>query len=234
RGVRRVSLAVLGHLRPGRGRLVGRRAPCAAAPPAAATATGTARTAAARPTPPTHRAEALAVGLATAAALPGGGKPLGGAASPAGLVLVAEARVLLGETLVALGHDLALVDPDLHADPAEGRLRLTGAVVDVRTDRVQRDTALRGALDAAHPAAAEAAGALDLHAVGAGAHRRGERALHRPPEAHTVLELLGDRLRDQLGVEFGALVLVDVDVDVLVRHRVNVLAQRVDLDARLP
>src|SRR5207249_3861998 len=82
--------------------------------------------------------------------------------------------------------------------PAERRLRLTRAVVDVGADRVQRDAAFRIALDPAHLAAAEAAGALDLHAVGAGAHRRGERALHGAPEADPVLELLGDRLGDQL------------------------------------
>src|SRR4029079_2155846 len=103
----------------------------------------------------------------------GGREALRGAASPAGLVLVAEARVLLREALVALGHDLALVDPDLDADPAEGRLRLAGAVVDVRADRVQRHPALRIALDAAHLAAAEASCALDLHAMRTGAHRRG-------------------------------------------------------------
>src|SRR6185503_16139437 len=99
--------------------------------------------------------------------------PFGAAAKAARRVLVAEARLLLlGDALEALGHDLALVDPDLHADPAEGRLRLDEAVVDVRADRVQRDAALGVALRAAHLRAAEAAAALNLHAVGAGAHRR--------------------------------------------------------------
>src|SRR5512144_2110746 len=39
------------------------------------------------------------------------------------------------------GH-LALVDPDLHADAAEGRAGLVEAVVDVRTERVQGHAAL--------------------------------------------------------------------------------------------
>src|SRR5262249_12346898 len=43
-----------------------------------------------------------------------------------------------------------------------------------------------------------------------------------------------DRLRDELRVELGALDLVDVDVDVLLRDRVQLFAERVDLDARLP
>jgi hypothetical protein len=55
---------------------------------------------------------------------------------------------------------------------------------------------------------------------------------HRAAEADTVLQLLGDRLRDELRVELGPLDLVDVDVDVLLRDRVQLFAQRVHLDAR--
>ena len=65
-----------------------------------------------------------------------------GAAAATPGVDLAEARLRAGD-LVALGHDLALVDPDLHADAAVGRLRLGEAVVDVRAQRVQRDAALR-------------------------------------------------------------------------------------------
>jgi hypothetical protein len=99
---------------------------------------------------------------------------------------------------------------------------------------VQRDAALGVGLRARHLRAAEPTAAGDLHALRAGPNRGGERALHRAPKAHAVLELLGDRLRDELGVELGPLDLVDVDVDVLVRHRVHLAAQRVDLGARLP
>ena len=156
-------------------------------------------------------------------------------AAPSRRVLVAEPRLLLrGDALVALGHDLALVDPDLHADAAVGRLGLDEAVVDVGADRVQRHTALGVALGAAHLRAAQASTALDLHAVRARADRGGERALHRAPEAHAVLELLGDRLSDELRVELGPLDLVDVDVDVLVGHAVDLFAERVHLGARLP
>ena len=86
----------------------------------------------------------------------------GGAASTARLILVAEARIARGGSVVTLGHDLALVDPDLHADDAEGRLRLGLAVVDVRADRVQRDTSLGVHLAAAHLATAEPAAAVIL------------------------------------------------------------------------
>src|SRR5262249_31267742 len=79
----------------------------------------------------------------------------------------------------------------------------------------------------------EPAAALDAHALGPGADARGESALHRTAEADPVLKLFCDRLRDELRVELGALDLVDVDVDVLLRDRVQLLTKRVDLDARL-
>ena len=184
-----------------------------------------------------HGAQALAVRAAPAAGLLALAETLRFAtAAAARLVLLAEAtgRAGVAAGVEALGHDLALVDPDLDADAAEGRLRLGEAVVDVRTQRVQRDAALGVGLRARHLRAAEAAAAGDLHALRAGADRRRERALHRTAEAHAILELLGDRLCDELRVELGALDLVDVDVDVLVRHRVHLTAQRVDLGARLP
>src|SRR5436190_8573235 len=181
-----------------------------------------------------HRAEALAVALAVAPALAGGAEALDVRAAAARLILLAEPHVLLGvDAAVTLRHDLALVDPDLHADPAEGRLRLDEAVVDVRTDRVQRDASLGVGLRPAHLGAAEAAAALDADALRTGADARRERALHRSTEAHAVLQLLGDRLRDELRIELGTLDLVDVDVDVLLGDRVQLFAQRVDLDARL-
>src|SRR5205085_633124 len=93
--------------------------------------------------------------------------------------------------------------------------------------------ALAVLLGAAHLGAAEAPGALNLHAGRAGTDRGGERALHRAPERDAVLELLGDRLRDELRVELGALDLVDVDVHVLGSHRVDLLAERVHLDTGL-
>src|SRR5829696_2214093 len=135
-----------------------------------------------------------------------GAEALGAAAAPPGLILIAEACVAASvDRLEALGHDLALVDPDLDADPAVGRLRLDEAVVDVGADRVQRDAALGVGLGATHLAAAQPARARDLDAVRAGADRGGERALHRAAEGHAVRQLLGDRLGDELRVELGPL-----------------------------
>src|SRR5205823_4011586 len=162
-----------------------------------------------------------------------GAEALGRAAATAACVLVAEAGLAGRDALVAGGHDLALVDPDLDADAAVRRLRLDESVVDVGADRVQRDAALVVGLAPAHLAAAEAARALDLHACRAGADRGGERALHRAAEGNAVRELLRDRLCDELRVELGTLDLVDVDVDVLLRQRMQLATQCVHFDTRL-
>jgi hypothetical protein len=63
--------------------------------------------------------------------------------------------------------------------------------------------------------------------------RARQRALHRAPEGDAVLQLLGDRLGHELGVELGPLDLEDVDLDGLAGHAVEVLAQGVDLRPRL-
>ena len=78
---------------------------------------------------------------------------------------------------------------------------LVEAVVDVRAHRVQRDATVGVGLGAGHLRATEATGDLDLAALGAGAHRAGERALHRAPEGDAVAQLLGDRLGDEVRVE---------------------------------
>src|SRR5439155_24502180 len=162
------------------------------------------------------------------------------ASAPAATAIIAIIPLGLGSihlgevgAAVALGHDLALVDPALDADTAEGRAGLVEAVVDVGAHRVQRHAAVGIALGAGHLGAAQAAGDLHLAALGARAHRAREGALHRAAERDAVLQLLGDRLRDELRVELGALDLEDVDLDLLARHPVQIAAQRVDLAAGL-
>src|SRR5204863_1480480 len=117
----------------------------------------------------------------------------------------AGARRRLRLTLGAGARDLALVDPDLHADPAEGGLGLVEAVVDVGAQRVQRDAALAVELGTRHLGAVEPARALDPDALGTRAHRGLHRLAHRPAELHAAGQLLGHTLGDQLGVDLGVL-----------------------------
>src|SRR4051794_38785531 len=178
-----------------------------------AAAVRTRRTVAARATARTVAATlATTLGTATAAGNTGAGGSLG----------------------LALGTgagDLALVDPDLHADPAEGRAGLVEAVVDVGAQRVQRDAALAVELGARHLGAVEAAGALDPDALGTGAHRGLHRLAHRAAELHAAGELLGETLGDQLRVDLGVLDLEDVQLDLLAGELLELATDPVGLGA---
>src|SRR5580658_857761 len=129
------------------------------------------------------------------------------------------------------GRRLALVDPDLHADPAEGSAGLVEAVVDVGPQRVQRDAALAVELRPRHLRAAQAARALDPDPLGAALHRALDRLAHGPPERHPAGQLLGDALRDQLGVDLGVLHLEDVQLDLLGGQLLQVTADAVRFGA---
>src|SRR5436190_1068581 len=74
-----------------------------------------------------------------------------------------------------------------------------------------------------------------------GRGRRGRRlgvvrqylALHRAAQHDPLLELLGDRLRDQLRVDLGLADLLDVEADVPAHHAAQVGTQRLDVLALL-
>ena len=106
-------------------------------------------------------------------------------------------------------------------------------VVDIGAQGVQRHAAIRVALGTGHLGATKATGDLNLDALGARAHRAGQRALHRATEGDAILQLLGDRLRDQARVELGALDLKDVDLDLFAGDPMQVAAQLVDLGTGL-
>src|SRR5580693_6363376 len=129
------------------------------------------------------------------------------------------------------GRRLALVDPDLHADPAEGGAGLVEAVVDVRTQRVQRHPALTVELRPRHLRAAETARALDPDPLGAALHRALDRLAHGPPEGNPAGQLLGDALGDQLGIDLGVLHLEDVQLDLLGGQLLEIAADAVGLGA---
>ena len=137
----------------------------------------------------------------------------------------------LGLTLGAGARDLALVDPDLHADAAEGGLGLVEAVVDVGAQRVQGHAALAVELRARHLGAVEAARALDPDALGTRAHRGLHGLLHRATELHAAGELLGDALGDQLRVDLGLLDLEDVQLHLLAGELLQLATQAVGLGA---
>src|ERR687897_2228671 len=138
---------------------------------------------------------------------------------------------LLGLALGTGAGDLALVDPDLHADAAEGRLGLVEAVVDVGAEGVQGHAALAVELRTRHLGAVETTRALDPDALGTRAHRGLHRLAHRAAELHTTRELLGDTLGDQLRVDLGVLDLEDVELDLLAGELLELAADAVGLGA---
>ena len=138
----------------------------------------------------------------------------------------------LGERAVVLGvGDVAAVDPHFHADAAEGRARLVEPVVDVRAERVQGHAALAVELRAGHLGAAQTTRALHPDAPGARALGGLDALAHGAPGGDARGDLLGDALRDELGVGFGVLDLEDVELDRLARQLLQIGAQAVGLRA---
>src|SRR6266511_5833238 len=131
-----------------------------------------------------------------------------------------------------LGH-LACEDPYLHADGAVGGLGGGRRVVDVGAQRVQRHAALVVPFRARDFGAAQTPGALDLDPLRAHAHRALHRALHGAAERDALVQLVHHTVADQLGVELGALDLLDVDADFLAGELRQLVAQLVDLRATL-
>ncbi|SBS78727.1 Folylpolyglutamate synthase (modular protein) [uncultured Mycobacterium sp.] len=135
-----------------------------------------------------------------------------------------------GGQLTLATDDVALVDPHLYADTAERGLRLVKPVVDVGAQGVQRNPAFAVELRAAHLGAAEATRALHADALDVGlAHGRLDGLAHRAAERHTVAQLLGDTLGDQLRDRLGVLHLEDVQLDLLAGQLLQVGADAVGL-----
>src|SRR5690606_6151135 len=159
------------------------------------------------------RGSRLAIGAATRTARTGTAGAAGRAPRAAVFPVGRGHRFLVGtERGLVAAQRVALVDPHLHADDAVCGERLRGAVVDVGTQRVQRHAPLAIPLAARDLGAVEAARAHDLDALGTEAHRVLHRALHRAAEHDPLLQLLRDRIGDQLRVDLGLADLLDVDV----------------------
>src|SRR5207237_1838921 len=126
---------------------------------------------------------------------------------------------------------LALEDPHL---PGAGPVRVVGggqAVIDVGPQRVERHAAVAVPLAARDLTAAQPARAGDADAVGAEPQRGGHGLLHGAPERHALLELERHVLGHELGVELGMDDLLDVEVDLLARARLQLVLELLHLRA---
>src|SRR6202522_801197 len=130
-------------------------------------------------------------------------------------------------------HDLALKDPDFDTARAISGESGGDAIIDVGAQRVQRHPAFAVPFDTGDFRAAQAATAGDPHAQRAKAPRGLHRALHHPAERHPALELLGDILGHQLGVDFGLADFDDVEMHFVGGEFLDVGLQLLDIGALL-
>src|SRR5215216_5501018 len=127
----------------------------------------------------------------------------------------------------------AVVDPDLDPDLAHLGLSLFESVIYVRIQGVQRHPALGDRFLPAHLDTAQATAALDPDTLGPAADRARKGTLHRPPERRPTLELLGDGLRHERGVELRTRYLSHVDLHLFVGKTLKLGPQGIDLAAAL-
>ena len=126
-----------------------------------------------------------------------------------------------------------MVDPHFDADGTHRGSSGAEAVVDLRTQGVQRHTAFAVPLAAAHLSATKTAGALDTNAQSARLASGLNSLAHGATERDTAFELLSDGLGNQVGVELGALDLDDLDVHRAANDLGEFFAELLDLGALL-
>src|SRR5712691_2386154 len=142
--------------------------------------------------------------------------------------------ISMGEPLGLRGRlreHLALEDPDLHADRPVRRVGGGHPEIDVGAQRVQRHPTVAIPLAPRDLGAAQAAGARDADAVGPQPQRRGDGLFHRAPKRHALLELERHVLGHELGVELGMDDLLDIEVDLLLRPRLQLVLEPLHLGA---
>src|SRR5690606_25995207 len=110
-------------------------------------------------------------------------------------------------------QNLALEDPYFHANDTEGGVRFTGGVINVGTQGVQRHTAFVVTLGTSNLGTAKTTADLHFDAFGTLTHGVLHYALHGAAEHHTLLELLGNAVGNQLCIEVRLTDFFDVDVD---------------------
>src|SRR5437660_1839893 len=135
--------------------------------------------------------------------------------------------------LRVMRQHFALEHPNLDADDPVRGARLGKPVIDIGAQRMEWHTTFAIPLAARDFHAIQAPRAHDLDALGAEAHRVLHRPLHRAAKHDPLLQLLRDRIRDQLGIDLRLANLLDVQADVAAHHLAQVTAQRLDVLALL-
>src|SRR6185295_911463 len=165
------------------------------------------------------------------------GLPFGPAGGIAAAPTSAAAASFLGLDGPLLGghriviHDLAYEDPHLDANDAVGRLRDPIAEIDVGAQGMQRHAALPVPLDAGNFRAAQPTRAIDADAEGAQTQGGLHSALHGATEGDPTLELLGNGLGHEGGVDLRLSHLDDVEMHLRRGQLCQLAAQLLDIGA---
>ena len=128
---------------------------------------------------------------------------------------------------------LAFEHPHFDPDDAVSRLGFGNAIVDVGTQGVQRHASFTIPLGTCDLGAVQAPRAHDLDTLGTKAHRILHRTLHRTTEHDPLLKLLGDRIGNQLGIDFRLAHFLDVHMDRHTHDLLQITLERLDILALL-
>ena len=134
---------------------------------------------------------------------------------------------------IALAVNRTLADPYLDTQDTYLRKRLGQAVIDVGTECMQRNTSLFHRFAAGHLGTAYTSGNLDLDTFGAHTHRRCDSGFHGAAERYAALQLAGDVLSHDHGVNLRTLHFEDIDLDLLTGEFLQLLLEFIDLLAAL-
>src|SRR3954468_20461877 len=119
----------------------------------------------------------------------------------------------LGISAISLVLVHALVNPNLNANVALGRLGFHKTVVDLCSQCAERNRPGDCFLATGHFGTAEPASQLNLDSLGTSFHCLIQNPLHRAPEAGPLCELLGDFLSHKVRLQLGACDFFDLDVN---------------------
>ena len=132
-------------------------------------------------------------------------------------------------------QNVALVYPHLNAENAERGVRDTKAVIDIGTERLQRNGTLLIMLGTRDFRTVETTADLNLNALSACVHSLAHRLFHSTTEERALFELCRNTLGKQLRVEVGVLDFYDIDIYLFAaRQLFEVLFKLVDADVLLP
>src|SRR5208283_4283716 len=128
-------------------------------------------------------------------------------------------------------QNLAFINPALHANHAVSRARFGETIVNIGTQRVQRQPPLQIPLRTRDFIAVQPSAHPYLNAFATEAQRRIHRLAHRPPETDAFFQLQRNRFRNQLRIELRFVHFLDIDMHLARRLLLQVLFELVDFRA---